>query len=48
MLLLFALSGWGQIDNGNITGRVTDSTGAVIAGAQVTVVQTDMNFETIT
>ena len=26
-----------QIDNGNITGRVTDPTGVAIAGAQVTV-----------
>jgi len=36
-----------QIDNGNITGRVTDPTGASIVGAQVTVTQTDMNFETV-
>jgi hypothetical protein len=26
-----------QLDNGNITGRVTDPTGVAIAGAQVTV-----------
>ena len=37
-----------QIDNGNITGRVTDPSGAVIAGAQVTVTQTAMNFENVT
>ena len=37
-----------QIDTGTITGRVTDPTGAVIAGAQVTVIQTDMNFENVT
>ena len=34
-----------QIDNGNITGRVTDPSGAVIAGAKVTATQTDTNFE---
>ena len=44
--LLLALPLCAQIDNGNITGRVTDPTGAVIAGAKVTVTQTDMNFET--
>jgi hypothetical protein len=37
-----------QIDNGNITGRVTDQSGAIIPGAQVTVTQTAMNFETVT
>ncbi len=35
-----------QIDNGNITGRVTDPSGAAIAGAQVTLTQTETNFET--
>jgi len=50
MALLFAvaLPVCAQIDNGNITGRVTDPTGAVIAGAQVIVTQTAMNFETVT
>ena len=43
---LVVLPLWAQIDNGNITGRVTDPSGAVIAGAQVTLTQTDMNFET--
>jgi len=38
---------WAQIDNGNITGRVTDPTGAAIVGAQVTVTQTETNFETV-
>ncbi len=46
--LILAVSPAGaQIDNGNITGRVTDSSGAVIPGAQVTVTQTQMNFETV-
>ncbi len=48
LLILFAAPLWAQIDNGNITGRVSDSTGAVIAGAQVSIVQTEMNFETAT
>jgi len=48
MLLSASLPLWGQIDNGNITGRVTDPTGAAIVGAQVTVTQTEMNFETLT
>jgi hypothetical protein len=48
LLALVALPVCGQVDNGNITGRVTDPTGAVIAGARVTVTQTDMNFETQT
>src|SRR6185312_6672516 len=46
MLLMASSSLFAQIDNGNITGRVTDATGAVIVGAKVTVVQTDTNFET--
>jgi len=43
-----SLALWAQIENGNITGRVTDPTGAVVVGAQVTVTQTAMNFETVT
>jgi hypothetical protein len=39
---------WAQIDNGNITGRVTDPSGAAIVAAQVTVTQTETNFETVT
>src|SRR5450631_2814588 len=45
LLMVFPLCA--QLDNGNITGRVTDPTGAVIAGADVTVTQTAMNFETV-
>ncbi|MEO8593737.1 MAG: carboxypeptidase-like regulatory domain-containing protein [Candidatus Solibacter sp.] len=45
-LLAVAVPLLAQIDNGNITGRVTDPTGAAIAGAQVNVTQIEMNFET--
>lgn len=44
-LLAATLPLYAQIDNGNITGRVTDSSGAIIAGAQVTLTQTETNFE---
>jgi hypothetical protein len=47
-VFVFALPLCAQIDNGNITGRVTDPSGAAIVAARVTVTQTDMNFETIT
>ncbi|MBZ5583574.1 MAG: carboxypeptidase-like regulatory domain-containing protein, partial [Acidobacteriia bacterium] len=46
LMLVVALPACAQIDNGNITGRVTDPSGASIAGAQITVTQTEMNFET--
>ncbi len=46
-LLALTAPAWAQIDNGNITGRVTDSTGAVVVGAEVTLVQTETNFETV-
>jgi hypothetical protein len=48
VLPLAVLPLFAQIDNGNITGRVTDQSGAVVPGAQVTVTQTEMNFETVT
>jgi hypothetical protein len=47
LALALAAPGFPQIDNGNITGRVTDPSGAPIVGAQVTVTQTEMNFETL-
>src|SRR5581483_12164936 len=34
-----------QVDTGTITGRVTDSTGAVIPNAQITIVQPETNFK---
>ena len=36
---LFSLNCWGQADRGSISGTVTDSTGAVIPGAQVSVTE---------
>jgi hypothetical protein len=47
LLLVFALAAWAQLDTGTIAGRVNDSTGAVVANAQISIVQTDMNFETL-
>ncbi|HYI95362.1 MAG TPA: TonB-dependent receptor [Bryobacteraceae bacterium] len=47
VLLLCAMSvalAWAQIGTSTITGRVTDSSGAIIAGARVTVVQKTTNF----
>jgi len=46
LLLVLAPSASGQIDTGVITGRVSDSSGAVVANAAVSIVQADMNFET--
>lgn len=37
-----------QLDNGNITGRITDPSGAVVISAQVTVTNTQTNFESQT
>jgi hypothetical protein len=36
MLCLGANGSWAQSDRGSIVGRVTDSAGAVLRGAQVT------------
>jgi hypothetical protein len=43
--LLLAVPLCAQFDVGTITGRVTDQTGAVVPGVQITVTQTEMNFE---
>lgn len=48
LAILSAATAAAQIDTGTITGRVVDPTGAVVANAQVTVTQTEMNFESIT
>ncbi|MBI3427400.1 MAG: TonB-dependent receptor [Acidobacteria bacterium] len=43
LLCLLASNGWAQSDWGNITGVVTDPSGAVLAGAEVTIVATATN-----
>src|SRR5689334_25383956 len=43
--LLFAASAWAQVDRGTITGTVTDSTGAVVQGTEVTVRNTATGVE---
>jgi len=44
VFLSLALSVWGQIGTSTITGRIADSTGAVVPAASITVVATDTNF----
>ena len=44
-LLAFAMAGFCQISTGTITGTITDPSGAAVPNVQVTVVQTDTNFE---
>src|SRR4051794_40137788 len=46
-LLLFCALGYAQTD-GIITGRVVDTSGAIVVGAAITVTQTDTNFESQT
>ncbi len=42
--MVFATAAYGQIDTATISGRVTDASGAVVAGATITIVDTDTNF----
>src|SRR5579862_4892611 len=42
-LALFAGSALAQVDTGTISGVITDSTGAIVPGAKVTITQTDTN-----
>ncbi len=44
LALLFALPAFSQLDNGVISGRVSDASGAVIAGAQIVATNTATNF----
>lgn len=48
VLLMFTLPMCAQLDTGTITGRVTDPSGGVVAGAQVVVIQVATNFENVT
>ena len=41
--ILLSLTAWAQIKSSTITGTVTDSTGAVIPGANVTVINQETN-----
>jgi hypothetical protein len=43
-LLLMTGAASGQVDQGAITGTVTDNTGAIVPGAQVTLTATDTGF----
>ncbi len=43
--LVAALIGVGQTNTGSVTGTVTDPSGAAIPGVQVSVIQTETNFE---
>lgn len=43
--LALAVSIFGQVDTGTLTGTVTDSTGATVAGVHIKVVQVDANFQ---
>jgi len=43
ILFLWASPVWGQIDRGTIQGLVKDTSGAVIPGAKVKVIQIDTN-----
>jgi hypothetical protein len=44
LLICAAKPGIGQVDQGTITGVVTDSTGAVVPNAQVTVTNVDTSL----
>src|ERR1039457_2980589 len=45
LTFLLAPRGFAQIDTGVISGRVTDPSGAVVPGAQITVIQSETNSD---
>jgi hypothetical protein len=45
LALLLCAPAFAQLDTGVILGRVTDPAGAVVPGAKITVVATELNFE---
>src|SRR5215813_11455079 len=48
LALAFGPITYAQIRSGTITGTVTDSTGAVVAGAEVTLLNQDTNITDVT
>jgi hypothetical protein len=47
LLVVPAAAVFGQIDTGVISGKVTDPSGAVVPGAQITVTQTETNIQSV-
>ena len=45
LIFLLAMPGYAQLSTGIISGRVTDSTGAVVPGAQIMVTQAETNVQ---
>src|SRR5437667_7754171 len=43
--ITLAAGAFAQVDTGTITGRVSDPTGATVAGVQIKVVQIETNFQ---
>lgn len=48
LVLAFGLSAYGQVERGTVTGLVTDSSGAVVVGANITIRNASTNVETRT
>ena len=48
LILVLALSAWGQLDTGSIVGTVRDPSGAAIPGASVTVTNEGTNVSQAT
>src|ERR1700733_7842134 len=46
-VLSLATPAYCQLDTATLSGRITDSSGAVVPNAQIKVVQTDTNFESL-
>jgi len=47
LILVLAMPGFAQNSSGIISGRITDSTGAVVPNAQITVTETDTNVDSV-
>src|ERR1700747_298730 len=45
---LSTAAGWGQVERGTVTGVITDPTGAVVAGANVSILSVNTNLVTKT